>query len=253
LKIQMLGTGSAFAKQYYNTNGLILANGYNLLIDCGNTAPASLHQLNIPLNSIDGVWITHIHADHIGGLEELAFRMKYEFFKRIDLYVTEDILPTLWDNCLKGGLIDELEGNVSIDDYFDVIVVKAHQSVKITGELNIEPIPTLHVQGKPSYSLYMNDFFFYSADIQFSPQLLNQLFHERGCRLIFHDCQLEPPKNVHTLLTELLTLPDELQQIIRLMHYSDNVDHYYGKTGVMRFLSQHEIVDIGCGARQKIR
>ncbi|MEX1028476.1 MAG: MBL fold metallo-hydrolase [Paenibacillaceae bacterium] len=244
MKIQMLGTGSAFAKQYLNTNALIHANGYNMLIDCGSTAMLALHQLNIPLDRIDGVWITHVHADHIGGLEELAFRMKYEFNKKIDLYVAEDMLPTLWENCLKGGLINEREGFVSLEDYYDVNVVNEQQSVKVTDELNIEPIRTVHVPGKPNYSLYINDYFFYSADMQFNPELLDQLHRERGCRLIFHDCQLEPPRNIHTMLEELLTLPIDLQQIIWLMHYNDHVANFHGKTGAMRFLPQHELIDI---------
>jgi hydroxyacylglutathione hydrolase len=244
LKIQMLGTGSAFAKQYFNTNALIYANGYNLLIDCGSTAMQSLYELNIPLDSIDGVWITHIHSDHIGGLEELAFRTKYELHKKIDLYVAEDLLPSLWENCLKGGLINEREGFVALEDYYDIIVVKELQSVKVTDELHIEPIRTVHVPGKPNYSLYINDFFFYSADMQFNPELLARLHRERGCRLIFHDCQLEKPRNIHTMLEELLTLPIELQQITWLMHYNDHVTDFHGKTGAMRFLTQHDLIDI---------
>lgn len=244
MKIQMLGTGSAFAKQYFNTNALIYSNGYNLLIDCGSTAMKALHQLDIPIESIDGVWITHIHADHIGGLEELAFRSKYELHRKIDLYVMEPLMPTLWDNCLKGSLINEHDGIVSLEDYFDVIIVKEQQSVKVTDDLNIEPLRTEHVPGKPSYSLYINDYFFYSADMQFNPKLLEQLHRDRGCGLIFHDCQLESRGNIHTMLEELLTLPIELQQIICLMHYSDHVADFYGKTGAMRFLTQHEYIDI---------
>lgn len=240
----MLGTGSAFAKTLYNTNALIFANGYNLLIDCGSTAMQSLHQLHIPLDSIDGVWITHLHADHIGGLEELAFRTKYELNKKVDLYVMESLMPTLWDNCLKGGLRNEHAGFNSLEDYYDVIVVREQQTVQVTDELYIEPIRTIHVPDKPNYSLYINDFFFYSADMQFNSELLDHLHRERGCRLIFHDCQLELPGMIHTTLEQLLTLPIELQQNIWLMHYSDHMPHYQGKTGAMRFLTQHQCVDI---------
>jgi len=240
----MLGTGSAFAKTYYNTNALIYANGYNLLIDCGSTAMLSLYQLNIPLDSIDGVWVTHLHADHIGGLEELAFRTKYELNKKIDLYVMESLMPTLWDHCLKGTLINDQDGFISLADYYDVIVVKEQQTVKVIEELHIEPIRTEHVPGKPNYSLFINDFFFYSADLQFNSELLMQLHRERGCGLIFHDCQLELPGIVHTTLEQLLTLPLDIQQNIRLMHYSDNMPQYIGKTGAMQFLTQHESMDI---------
>jgi len=243
LKIQMLGTGSAFAKQYFNTNALIYAKGYNLLIDCGNTAMQSLHKLDIPLERIDGVWITHIHADHVGGLEELAFRSKYKLQRKLDLYVMETLMPSLWDNCLKGGLINQQDGFVSLEDYYNVIVVKEQHSVIVSEDLIIEPIRTEHVPGKPNYSLYMNNSFFYSGDIQFNPELLEHLYRERGCLLIFHDCQLETPGYVHATLNELLTLPTELQQILWLMHYDDHVNQYHGKTGAMRFLPQHECMN----------
>ncbi|MDF2960866.1 MAG: fold metallo-hydrolase, partial [Paenibacillus sp.] len=63
LQIQMIGTGSAFSKKFYNNNALAFCNGFTLLIDCGSTAPRALHELNIPLNRIDGLLITHIHSD----------------------------------------------------------------------------------------------------------------------------------------------------------------------------------------------
>jgi ribonuclease BN (tRNA processing enzyme) len=239
LKIQMLGTGSAFAKKYFNTNALIYSNGYTLLIDCGVTATLSLHHLGISLTTIDGIWITHIHADHVGGLEEIAFRSKYELQKRMDLYIPEQLLQTLWENCLKGGLLNMEGGSISLEDYFDVIVVRESHPVKLSNDLIIEPIRTEHVPGKPSYSLYINDFFFYSSDLQFNPDLLLHLHQDRGCETIFHDCQLKPPGIIHTTLTELLTLPLYVQNKIWLMHYGDDACDFVGRTGPMKFLSQH--------------
>ncbi|UUZ95900.1 MBL fold metallo-hydrolase [Paenibacillus sp. P25] len=71
LHIQMIGTGSAFAKRYYNNNALVRTEGFTLLIDCGVTAPRALYELNVPLTDIDAVLITHIHADHVGGSRSL--------------------------------------------------------------------------------------------------------------------------------------------------------------------------------------
>lgn len=45
LQLQMLGTGSAFAKKNYNNNALLLGDDFTLMIDCGITAPTSLYQL----------------------------------------------------------------------------------------------------------------------------------------------------------------------------------------------------------------
>ena len=78
LQIQMLGTGSAFAKTYYNTSALIRSNEMNILIDCGATTPKSLMRSDLQPDQIDGILISHIHADHVGGLEEMAFRLLYQ-------------------------------------------------------------------------------------------------------------------------------------------------------------------------------
>ncbi|MDF2718574.1 MAG: beta-lactamase protein, partial [Paenibacillus sp.] len=69
MEIRMIGTGQAFAKKYFNNNALVTCNGYTLLIDFGITAPLAMHHMNVPLDAIDGVFVTHLHADHIGGFE----------------------------------------------------------------------------------------------------------------------------------------------------------------------------------------
>lgn len=43
LRIQMIGTGSAFAKKYFNNNALIYTKIGKLLVDCGITAPQALY------------------------------------------------------------------------------------------------------------------------------------------------------------------------------------------------------------------
>ncbi|MNN48309.1 ribonuclease Z [compost metagenome] len=121
LRLQMLGTGGAFAKKYYNNNGLLYANDFTLLIDCGITAPISLHQLGVSLTEIDAILITHIHGDHVGGLEEFAFRMKYEFGRKPILYIADALTEPLWENTLKGGMGQE---NITcLDDIFEVRIL----------------------------------------------------------------------------------------------------------------------------------
>jgi ribonuclease BN (tRNA processing enzyme) len=236
----MIGTGSAFTKRYYNTSALVHGSTFKLLIDCGTTAPRSLHELGIEPNQLDGILITHLHADHIGGLEEMAFRLYYSYGrKRVKLFVPETLVQPLWDYSLRGGLEDTVEGLTSLSDYFDVVPHRDGVQHQIAGDLMIEPLRTRHIDGKNSYSLIINDILFYSADMVFSPDLLKHLTEKRGCRHIFHDCQLTPPGIVHTTLDELLTLPEELQRIIYLMHYSDDMEQHAHRAGHMTFLRQH--------------
>ncbi|RTE03572.1 MBL fold metallo-hydrolase [Paenibacillus whitsoniae] len=246
LHIQMLGTGSAFAKERYNNSALLRTQDKQVMIDCGSSVPRSLHELQIQPDRIDGILITHIHADHVGGLEEMAFRLLYEHGrKRTKLFIAESLAVPLWENTLKGGLYSPSENLLTLEDYFDVVLLPERASVELFPGLTVEIIPTEHIQLKPSYSLFINDRTFYSADIRFNPELLiGEVIQQRNCHTIFHDCQLSGQGFVHTTLEELLTLPEEVQQRIYLMHYDDSMPDYIGRTGQMSFVQQHQIIDL---------
>lgn len=243
LQLQMLGTGSAFSKLYNNNNALLSDGSLSLLIDCGVTAPRALHHLGMSFNDIDAVLITHIHADHVGGLEELAFKMKFTYRRKLILYITEELAHMLWEHSLKGGLyqIGEIS---SLDDIFDVRLLQPLKPYNISEHLSVELIPTEHIPEKASYSLYINERLFYSSDMTFDPKLLLQLVQERGCQTIFHECQLSGPGEVHTTLEELLTLPLDIQKNTYLMHYGDEKDEYLDQIGDMTFLEQNLIYQL---------
>ena len=242
MKLRMLGTGSAFAKAYYNNNALLETGGRTLMLDCGTTAPRALHELGIRFDAIDAILITHIHADHIGGLEEFAFQCKFIYRRKPVLYIANKLVEPLWEHSLRGGL--EQESCLTLDDYFDVRPLAEGMPVIPFPGIKVELLRTTHIPGKISYSVLVNDHFFYTADMVFDPQLLERLVNERGVSVIFHDCQLQAPGLVHADLVNLLTLPDELQKIIYLMHYGDDQPSYVGKTGKMQFVEQHRIYEI---------
>ena len=238
IHIQMIGTGNAFAKRFFNNNAIVVVDGHRLLVDCGVTAPYALYRAGIGIEEIDGVLITHIHGDHIGGIEELAFALMYVHKKRIPLYVPASLRVPLWETSLKGALEDHSAGCDSLECYFDVVEVEERVPFAIHEGFQVELIPNLHIPNKPSYSLLLNESVFYSSDMTFDPGLLTELTNAGRCRHILHECQLTGPGLVHTTLDELLTLPESLQERIWLMHYGDNRDDFVGKTGRMRFIEQ---------------
>ncbi|WP_411343120.1 MBL fold metallo-hydrolase [Paenibacillus sp. WLX1005] len=238
ITLQMLGTGNAFAKKYYNNNALVHADDYTLMIDCGITAPIALHELGKEIPEIDSILISHIHGDHVGGLEEIGFRGYFVHQRKPVLYIASPLIRPLWDNTLSGGMSQE--GIERIEDVFDVKPLVAEHPVQLSPGLKIELIQTPHIEGKNSYSVLINDTTFYSADMKFQPQLLEHLVYERGVRTILHDCQLYPPGIVHTTLDELLSLPQDVRATIKLMHYNDTKDDFVGKTAEMEFIEQHK-------------
>ncbi|WP_307470402.1 MBL fold metallo-hydrolase [Paenibacillus harenae] len=233
--IQMVGTGNAFAKKYDNNNALIEAGGYRLLLDCGITLPKALHQTGLTFNDLDAILISHIHGDHVGGLEELAFQMLFKYGRKPTLYIVDRIIEPLWEQTLRGGLT---QGPLqTLDDFFEVRKLQAGQETQIAPGISVLPIETKHIVNKKSYSFLFNRNFFYSADMRFDGELLQRLVDE-GVETIYHDCQLEIPAVVHAGIDELMTLPSGIQQKTWLMHYGDTMEQFVGKTGEMRFVEQ---------------
>lgn len=229
-KVTVIGTGGAFTKTQCHTSVLIETNGKKYLLDCGFKVPQTLHDMGINMSEIDGIIISHVHADHTGGLEEFGFMGMYVFNKKFDLYLAEDLVRELWDKTLAGGM-EELGGGLKgkLEDFFNVYTFSDLKEFNVN-DLNILPIKTLHVNpSKPSYSFVINDKVFFSADMKFDRALIVSLFKE-GIEHFFHDCQLFTQENgVHASLEELTTLPEEIRVKIKAMHYGDNYKDFESK------------------------
>jgi ribonuclease BN (tRNA processing enzyme) len=243
LEVQVIGAGSAFSKKYFNTSLLItFQNGYRLLVDCGHDVPKALHEMNIPINTIDGLLVTHLHGDHVNGIEELAFMNRYVFNRKMDLWVPHTLRDELWESVLRGGLEKTEEGTCDLVDYFHI---KHLYTMSIHDlDLGIKIYPTDHVKNKHSYAVSFQDKLFYSADTKFDLELI-----EIADRfpVIIHDCQVPLPTGkivkggVHAHLHELMGLPEEIQKKTYMIHYGDNVDTFVGRTGKLRFATEGTI------------
>ncbi len=241
MQIKMIGTGSAFAKKYDNNNAIIEINGFRLLVDCGITLPKALHQQGLSFSDLDAVLISHIHGDHVGGLEEYAFQMMFKYNRKPVLYIAESLVEPLWEQTLRGGLTQDPLNKLK--DFFEVHPIQPNNEFEIHPGLTVKLLQTKHIPNKPSYSFIFNNSFFYSADMRFDSELLQQLV-DNGITTIYHDCQLEAPGVVHASLDELLSLPESIQRKIWLMHYGDAIEQYEGLTGHMRIVRQHKTYEI---------
>lgn len=78
LEVIFLGVGEAFDEELPNTSILIRygvgASPVTLLLDCGFTAPPQFWREEPEADALDGIWISHFHADHSLGLPALLVR-----------------------------------------------------------------------------------------------------------------------------------------------------------------------------------
>ena len=74
-RLRFVGTGEALDPELANTS-LIYEGPRRLLLDCGYAVPHALWRLTRDVDLLDGVWLSHGHADHCFGLPALLLWMR---------------------------------------------------------------------------------------------------------------------------------------------------------------------------------
>jgi ribonuclease BN (tRNA processing enzyme) len=78
MHLQFVGCGDAFGSGgRFNTCFHLVGREINALIDCGATSLVAMNKHAININDIDTIFISHFHADHIGGLPFLILESNY--------------------------------------------------------------------------------------------------------------------------------------------------------------------------------
>lgn len=243
MKLRFIGVGGAFAPISKGQSNMYLESdsGKRLLIDCGATVPYIVRdEWGMSHQDFEGVYVSHLHADHIGGLEYFALMHKFmpANGKKPKLYGRSNVLTELWSKSLRGGL-ETLEGEVGdLNVFFDVRRISANGEFNWEG-YNFKTVQTNHISDgfefKHSYGLLVQKIkdssdveygkTFITTDTQFCP---SQLLHTyKIADTIFHDCETLPFKSgVHAHYDDLCTLDTELKNKMWLYHYSDKKDDY---------------------------
>lgn len=228
MKLIFLGSGSAFTvgTKNYQSNMLIKKNNKNLLLDCGTDARFALFELGLDHRDIDAVYVSHLHSDHVGGLEWLAFTTFFDDkCKKPTLYLPEGIGESLW-NCVLAGGLQSLEGETAkLKTYFNVSNIKRDAQFTWQG-IKFHLIQTLHVLSDnailPSFGLFFKHNrkkIFITTDSQFTPALLLDYF--LAADVIFHDCETSKIRSgVHAHYDDLKTLPANIKRKMWLYHHN---------------------------------
>jgi len=95
-----IGAGNAFTKKFYQNNALIVKGQDHVLIDCGTRTPEALATLGLSVMDVHTYLITHSHADHIGGLEEVMLINRYMARRKTIPRIPVEALTERW-RCLQ--------------------------------------------------------------------------------------------------------------------------------------------------------
>lgn len=217
MKLTFLGVGDAFSENLKNNSAYIEFGNTNLFIDFPATNRASLKKIGKELSFVENVYITHLHEDHINGIQQLAYYHEIVTKKKPNLYIHENILNEFWDT-VKSGLSKTTKGIRTLSDYFNVNTIKDNKFN--IGEQEFETVLTNHVPGMFSYGILVKPFFYYSGDANVDFSTLSLVNNE--VEKIFHDCHLWDLKiESHASLEDIKNLPVDIKQKMILMHYHD--------------------------------
>ena len=246
MKLAFLGTGSAFTvgDGNYQSNMLFETNsGEKLLIDCGTDIRFSLHQFNMSYLDISSIYISHLHADHVGGLEYIGLNRKFDpTCGDTNIFISEIFRNYLWMSLQKG--LQFTQGEISdINSYFNIEYIKKDGSFSWEG-ICFRLVDCTHLHNGfypiPSFGLFFNvgeNKIFITTDTQFTSEHLREYY--KSADIIFHDCETSTNKSgVHAHFQELKNLPSKYKEKMWLYHYQPGKLPDAKKEGFRGFVSK---------------
>ncbi|MDT8447737.1 MAG: MBL fold metallo-hydrolase [bacterium] len=247
MNIKFLGVGSAFTTaDYFQSNLLITADsGKRLLVDCGTDVRFSLAEAGLGPFDIDAVYLSHQHADHLGGIEFLVYATFFSpDFKHPLLFAEENLLHTAWEHSIKGGLgcVDDVPRK--LDDFFRPQPVAENGSFEWEGNrFTLVKMPHVITQVCQlySYGLLMEssggEKAFFSTDALYQPDILAPLAEQ--VQVIWHDAETRnPATGVHAHYEQLVDLPAAIKAKTWLYHYQPNPEFNPLEDGFLGFVAK---------------
>ena len=253
LELFFLGVGSAFTKRHFQTNLLIRKGPDHLVVDFGSKAGQAAFEAGLRVTDLRNFVITHSHADHIGGLEEIALTNRYVTRSKATIYITANYQRNLWSYYLRGGCDMNEKPLLGFRDFFDVVRPKPkpglpRESYTFTvGGIHITMFRTKHVpDNAPSWresawstGIIVDNRILFTGDTRFDPELLKAFDGSLDLEVIFHDCQFFTG-GVHAGIDELVTLPAKIKKRMILVHYGDNWEGFQPRIAKEGFIGLGE-------------
>ena len=213
--LRLLGVGSSQAVELGSASAVLERDGEPLLmIDCGQEAlTAYLAAYAAPPAAL---FITHVHMDHVGGLERLFYRIYFDPERRgrVRLYVPASVVPHLQSRLADyPGVI--AEGGANWWDAFQLVPVS--RGFWHAG-LWFEVFPVRHHLPDTAFGLRLAGSLVWTGDTRPIPEVLAR-FADAG-ELVAHDCALHGNPS-HSGIEDLeREYPRALLERCLLYHYA---------------------------------
>lgn len=245
IKIKPLGVNGAFTK-YYHNNYVFELGERKLLVDAGTTLRNSLSAAGYKETDITDVIITHLHSDHVGGLEEFAQRCKWIYNHKPNLWVRSELAGQL-TQILSVGLCTD---GLYLTDYFNVQFVKYNFSIE-DYEIDMIYTDNLHAQNMLSMGLRITDVtdieeiknIVFTSDIAKHEKAEFDDYIDENTVALFHDVSIVP-NTVHSYLDDVIEYYQDKIGTCRIfaMHYQDdiNIEELENKFGI-NFVERNKV------------
>lgn len=202
MKIIHLGVGEAFDETLPNNSHLVISKT-RLLLDCGYSVPQQLWKYNSDQSFLDGIYISHLHADHYFGIPALLTRMWEEKRKKpLAIICPKDAKSQI------ARLIDFAYKSIASKFEFKLDFIEAEGRQKIEfNEFELSFAPTIH--SVPNLAVKIkskNMAFCYSGDGQFTEET-EKLY--KGTDLVIHEAfTLDEKLPNHACIAELIEMAE---------------------------------------------
>lgn len=232
MRITVLGAGGAFAPIVRGNASFLIEHGPRLiLIDCGTTVPYVLRdEMGIALQSVTDVIVTHCHADHIGGLEQLLYSCKYmpESRGKPRVYSTRRVMNELVAALRPGMGWANNGAALSVDEEFFIPMA---DDGEIDG-LRLEFCDVDHVGNMPAAAVLLGRLMVSGDTLE--PITPDVFLPEHQPELIFHEAEFGFATGVHCPAADLhKALTPEDRAKTWLYHCAANVAPPEGFAGVL--------------------
>lgn len=249
-EILVNGVGDAFSTRHWGTNFLCRHDDFVLAVDCPDSYRRALRDNafthggeRLDAQHIDAMFLTHLHGDHVNGLEMVLAYRKFIAGGKLPLWTTPEVADVLWDRRLSVSLGTMYDGSyfadLHLEDYIDLHVVPWQTPAQI-GPFVVKTRRTVH--HIPTAGLRIRaggKTLGYSCDTAWDPEHVAWL---EDADTIFHETSLGP---AHTPLYKLAELPEPTRRKMWVVHYPDAVSQ---PDEGLRFAKQGEVVVVGTPA-----